>query len=321
MISVFNNYFGGFNMLDFNYDYQQCVANSEKISWKLDEVIPKDTKLDFTKTFLPSGLFYSDSLNFLNNDEKLKLNQIMGNSYLNLFHFVEEYIIAETIEHAQGEMFSGNSSNMRALLRFSDEEIKHQLLFERYRELFQLNFGSVPKVLEGAVQVAGIILSKNPLAVVAVTLHLEIITQFHYTESVKGNTEIDPTFSRVLKYHWLEEAQHAKVDALELRKLVLNADMKQIEQMFDDYLFIIQAFDGLLTSQAEMDFESLSERFKKQFSEIEKEKIIASQLKSYRNDFIICGLNNEMFMNIMKEISSESFNKIIALKNQYLEKN
>ena len=307
-------------MLDFNYDYQQCVANSEKISWKLDDVIPTDTKLDFNKMFLPPGLFSSDSLGFLSKDELLKLNQIMGNSYLNLFHFVEEYIVAETIEHAQSEMFSGNSSNMRALLRFSDEEIKHQLLFERYREIFQCNFGSIPKILEGAVQVAGIILSKSPLAVVAVTLHLEIITQYHYTESVRDNSDIDPTFSKVLKYHWMEEAQHAKVDALELKKLVLNADQKQIEQMYDDYIFIINAFDGLLISQSEMDYESLTERIGKKFSETNKRKIIDSQLKSYRNDFIKCGLDNNMFMGIMKEISAFSFNKMLTLKSQYQEK-
>ena len=43
-------------MLELTYDYATCVRNSEKISWRVDEVLPPDTRLDFTRPFLPEAL-------------------------------------------------------------------------------------------------------------------------------------------------------------------------------------------------------------------------------------------------------------------------
>src|SRR4051794_24030719 len=81
-------------MMSMNFDYGSCVRASEKVSWKLDDVFPPDLKLDFGKRFLPDAIASADELAFLSPAEKLKLNQITGNSYLYLFYFVEEYIIA-----------------------------------------------------------------------------------------------------------------------------------------------------------------------------------------------------------------------------------
>ena len=47
-----------------------------------------------------------------------------------------------------------------------------------------------------------------------VILHIEWITQRHYIESVKDVVELDPLFKSLLRHHWMEEAQHAKLDTL-----------------------------------------------------------------------------------------------------------
>ena len=51
-----------------------------------------------------------------------------------LFGFVEEYILANTVQYANAEMF-GDRDAVRALCRFADEEAKHMLLFARYRKV------------------------------------------------------------------------------------------------------------------------------------------------------------------------------------------
>jgi hypothetical protein len=43
-------------MLNLNFDYAGCVKVSERVSWKLDEVMPAETRLDFTRPFLPEQL-------------------------------------------------------------------------------------------------------------------------------------------------------------------------------------------------------------------------------------------------------------------------
>lgn len=304
-------------MLKFNFDYATCVKNSERASWRVDDVMPVDTRLDFSRPFLPESLVPNASLEFLSEADKLKLNQISGNAYLNLFAFVEEYILVTVVQHAQAEMF-GDRDAIRALVRFADEEVKHQRLFERYRAAFDRDFPSPAEVLETAAEVAQVILSKSPIAVMMITLHIEQMTQHHYTECVKDNRDMDRLFASILKHHWLEESQHAKIDALELAKLVAVATPAAISKAFDDYLDILAAFDGLLAQQAEMDVRSLGRATGRGtatetgFSAEETERIQRSQLQGYRRTFVWYGMTNPMFVAALREMSPEGAARVEA---------
>src|SRR5881394_3889492 len=102
--------------LELSYTYRSCVESSEKVSWRLDDVFPPGTRLDFTRPFLPEGLASTRdiaTITFLDNHERRALNQIAGNAYMNLFGFIEEYILATMVQHAQAEMF-GNHDAIRA---------------------------------------------------------------------------------------------------------------------------------------------------------------------------------------------------------------
>ncbi|WP_428262261.1 hypothetical protein [Haliangium sp.] len=259
--------------------------------------MPSGTDLDFSRPFLPEQLVLLDHVTCLDEKGKRALNQIVGNAYLHLFGFVEEYILATIVQHANAEMF-GDRIAVRALCRFAEEEVKHQELFNRFREAFNRGFGHDCGVLESAVQVAEVIMSKTPIAVMTLTLHIELMTQQHYTECVKGNTSIDPFFASLLKYHWLDEAQHARIDALELEKLVEMATPEDIERGIDEYLGILEAFDGLLQQQAEMDIESLSAYLDRSFDDGEREQIMSALMASYRKTFVVYGMTNPGFVKI-----------------------
>jgi hypothetical protein len=297
-------------LLQLEYDYASCVRNSEKVAWTVDDVMPPETRLDFTRPFLPEALVAAgDQLDGLGQGERLKLNQITANAYLNLFAFVEEYIVATAVKHAQAEMH-GDHDAIRALVRFAEEEIKHQQLFWRYLDAFKNHFGSECGVLGDAAAVAGVILSKSPIAVMMVTLHLEIMTQAHYTESVRDDESIDPLFARLLKHHWLEEAQHARIDALELDKLVSIATPEQVDTAFKDYLDLIDAFDGLLAAQAKMDVSSIGAAIGRSLTAAEAEAVLAAQHRAYRNTFLVMGMTNRMFVNVLTKLSADGARRV-----------
>jgi hypothetical protein len=296
-------------MLDLDYDYASCVRNSEKVSWRIDDVMPVGTPLDFTRNFLPAALAGRGDIGFLSPAEAKKLNQITGNAYLNLFGFVEEYIIAVAVQHAHAEMF-GNHDAIRALVRFADEEVKHQALFHRYVEAFKRDFGHECGVLGSAADVAGVILSKSPIAVMLVTLHLEIMTQAHYVECVKDNADLDPLFAKLLRFHWLEESQHARIDALELDKLVSAAAPTALETAFADYLGLIDAFDGLLKAQADMDLPALGRATGRTFTPEEAAAIVLAQHRGYRNTFLVYGMTNANFLENLAKISPAAAKRV-----------
>lgn len=264
-------------MLQPSFTYESCVAISERVAWKIADVLPPGARLDFTKKFLPDSLVSAAAISFLSDDEKLKLNQIRGNSYAYLFGFVEEYIIAMTTKHATAEVF-GDLDALRALLRFSEEEVKHQKLFQLFNKLFEEQLGHAPGFIGAPVAVAETILRNSPMGVLLITLHLELMTQCHWVEFVGragGDGELDPLFKSLLKNHWLEEAQHAKIDTLELQKLADDASPDQIERAVDEYLGILKALDGLLMQQAHHDIETLSRALSRSFTDEEQRQLLA----------------------------------------------
>jgi hypothetical protein len=299
----------GVPMLGLNDTYESCIRASEKVSWRVDDILPPNTRLDFSRPFLPAALAARGDLEFLAADERRKLNQIAANAYLNLFAFVEEYILATVIHHAQAEMF-GDHDAIRALVRFADEEVKHQRLFARYRDAFDRDFGHGCEVLGQAAQVAGVILTKSPIAVMLTTYHIELMTQAHYVECVRDDSAIDPLFAKLLHAHWLEESQHARIDGLELQKLVREASPGQIAEGFDDYLDIIAAFDGLLKSQSEMDVRSLARATCRAFTQQQSDAIVQAQHAGYRRTFLWYGMTNPAFREAIEKMDSSRARRV-----------
>ena len=292
-------------------DFRKCVETSERVAWKLDEVVPPESVLDLHKSFMPAGMFFGGELGFLSEEEKRRLNQIFGNAYGYLFYFVEAYIINMAMEHARAELY-GDEHTLRAMLRFAEEEVKHQQLFLRFGELFNASFGSPCDVVDSPQAVAEVILSKSPMAVLLVTLHLEIITQAHYVDAMRDNQEMEPLFTSLFKYHWVEEAQHAKLDVLQLNKLRADAAPEQVETTINDYFDIVSAFAGLLAAQAKLDVGSLERALGRQFSETEQAAIEAAQRRAYQRAFLYDGLTNSLFL----EYLAENFSPALARAQQ-----
>ena len=82
-------------------------------------------------------------------------------------------------------------------LHYIFEDLKHQQLFLRFGDLFNRGFGTKCDLLDGASDVAQFVLSKSPMGVLLVTLHLELITQAHYVESMQDSRDMEPLFQRM----------------------------------------------------------------------------------------------------------------------------
>jgi hypothetical protein len=66
--------------------------------------------------------------------EQRFFSQVQGRTYGNMFGLVERYINAKVLE-ISGRHQLGDQVALEALIRFSDEEIKHQELFRRIEAL------------------------------------------------------------------------------------------------------------------------------------------------------------------------------------------
>lgn len=300
-------------MLTHSYDYRSTLEASNKVNWRLEEVIANRT-LDFGKPFLPEALAGVSAIDCLSAREKLILNQIRGFTYLYMFGLVEEYILPAVIEHA-GTSAHGDDYEMRALLRFAEEEAKHIQLFKWFIAEFQRGFGTPCGVIGPAREIAAAILNHSRLGVFLATLHIEWMSQRHFVESVRDNAaeRLDPLFVSLLRHHWQEEAQHAKLDTLIVDKIAGALDATRIEAGIDDYMSIGKLLDGGLAAQIELDLESLEKAIGRSLSDAEKEEIRAAQRPAYRTTFLLSGMSHPSFDRSLRELSPAGHGRVGAL--------
>ncbi len=215
------------------------------------------------------------------------------------------------IEHAESSAH-GDDYEMRALLRFAEEEAKHIQLFKWFVKEFERGFGTPCGAIGPAKEIAAAILNHSRLGVFLATLHIEWLTQKHYVESVKDNTEerLDPLFCSLLKHHWLEESQHAKLDTLIVDKIASALERVKIEAGIDDYMDIGKFIDGGLAAQVQLDLESLQKAIGRTLSAEEKAEIAEAQTKAYRSTFLTSGMTHPNFDRSLRELSARGHERV-----------
>ena len=284
-------------MLDL-YTYQSALAASEAIHWRIEDIIGGEKRLDFNKPFMPETLAHTEPLTFLKKGEKRILNQIRGHAYLVIFGLVEEFILPFVLDHARTQL-QGNDYRVRALLQFAGEEAKHIQLFKRFREEFAEGFGTECPVIGPPEAIAAEILKHDPLGVAITTLHIEWMVQRHYVDSIKDNQDLDPQFKSLLKHHWMEEVQHAKLDTLMVEALAASRSEEEIMRGVEEYLEIGGFLDGGLQQQVEFDLNSFEEATGRTLTKDEEDEFRRVQLRANRWTYLGTGMTHEKVLNTL----------------------
>jgi hypothetical protein len=295
--------------MEHNYSYRSTLAASERIGWKVEDLIGGDKQLDFTKPFMPESLAPVKQLSFLSPEEQRILNQVRGHEYLAMFGLVEEFILPYVVDHARPRL-SGDDYRVRALLQFAGEEAKHIHLFKRFRQEFENGFGTQCEFIGPAEDVSRFVLSHSPLGVGIAILHIEWMTLRHYIDSVRDNNDLDAQFKSLLKHHWLEESQHTKLDTLLVEEMAANATEQEIDDAFKEYADIGAFLNHGIQQQAEFNVESFAEATGRRFSKAERQQVIDTVLKGMRWTYLGTGMTHPNFLATVEAIRPEARKQI-----------
>lgn len=299
-------------MMNHGYTYQSTLAASDVIHWRIEDIIGGEKRLDFSKRFMPESLARVEPLSFLNSEEKLTLNQIRGNAYLCIFGLVEEFILPFVLDHARPQL-QPDDFRTRALIQFAGEEAKHIQLFKRFRTDFENGFGTACAVIGPPEAIAKAVLAHDPLGVALTTLHIEWMVQRHYVESIRDDNELDPQFKSLLKHHWIEEVQHAKLDTLIVESLSAGRTEEEIMQAVEEYLKIGGLIDGGLQQQVEFDLEAFSRATGRELSQAERDEFRAIQLQANRWTYLGTGLTHERVRETLQGLTPRALERIDAV--------
>ena len=294
------------------YSYQAALAASQKVNWRIEDIIGGDKRLDFSKRFMPESLARVESLEFLSANEKRTLNQIKGNTYLCIFGVVEEFILPFLMDHARPQL-RGDDYRVRALLQFAGEEAKHIHLFNRFREEFEKGFGISCAIIGPPEAIAQAVLAHDPMAVALAILQIEWMTQRHYLDSVKDDQELDPQFKSLLKHHWMEEAQHARLDVLMVEALAEGRSRQGVEQAVEEYIEIGAFIDNGLQAQTKFDLEAFERASGRTLTVSEREKFIEVQTQANRWTYLGSGMTHPNFQATLQSLSPEAKERVEQL--------
>ena len=285
--------------------YARCIQTSKRVRWDVDEDVIRGRRFDNTHKFLPDGLSLADAFTTLTADEKRFVSQIQGRTYANIFGLVERFINAKVLELSHDHWF-GDQVALEALVRFSDEELKHQALFRRIDTMVSdvlpegYRFDIDPNAVARAV------LGKSTWAVLALTLDIELFTQLHYRQSIEPDTELSELFKDVFLYHWKEESQHAILDELEWVRHDSGLTSEKRDQAVDEFIELVAAVDGILQVQAKADAGYFAAKCSRLVDEGEARAIEDAFLKAYRWQYIHSGAQHPHFGKVLTSLITEA---------------
>ncbi|TMH13876.1 MAG: hypothetical protein E6H70_13715 [Betaproteobacteria bacterium] len=273
--------------------------------WDIDRDVIRGRKFDFTKNFLPKGLSKIEQLPFLSGEERRMLSQIQGRTYANIFGLVERYIGAKILEISR-EHWLGDQTALEALVRFTDEELKHQELFRRLEEMFAPEMPAGYTFMPKPNDVASAVLSKCTWAVLALTCHIELFTLSHYRQSIEPDAELSELWKDVFLFHMKEESQHAILDELEWQRENAKLTPEQRDRAVTDLIELVAAVDGILQVQAKADTDYFLRVCGRPFDKTQVQKVGDTMLKAYRWQYIGSGVQDERFQKILGGMITEA---------------
>ena len=281
--------------------YARCIEVSKRIRWDIDRDVIRGRSFDFGKKFLPDGLSKVDQLAFLQPAEARLLSQIQGRTYANMFALVERFIGAKTTElgrdHALGDQVA-----FEALVRLTDEELKHQEMFRRLERMAAVGMPVGYSFLPQPDEVAGAVLGKSNWAVLGLTLDIELFSQAHYRSSIEPDDSLSELWKDVFLFHWKEESQHAVLDELEWRREDARLSGAERDRGVDELIELVGAVDGICQVQARADADFFLSTMRRPFGPTESAAVHALVLKAYRWQYIVSGAQEPRFQQVLKAL-------------------
>jgi hypothetical protein len=283
---------------DNSIRYARCIETSKRIHWDIDDDVIRGRSLVDTQKFLPDGLSLVNELGFLTLREKRFMSQVQGRTYANIFGLVERFINAKMLEISK-DHWLGDQIALEALVRFSDEELKHQQLFRRVEALAATSMPPGYQVMPDPNDVARFVLGKSTWSVLALTTHIEIFTQVHYKTSIEPDADLSGLWKDVFLHHWQEESQHAIMDELEWRREDAKLDAAARDRAVTDLIELVGAVGGILQLQASADADYFLAVTDRALTDAERRATRDTILKAYRWQYIVSGVQQGRFVEIL----------------------
>ena len=285
--------------------YAKCIEVSKRVRWDIDKDVLRGRSFQFSQKFLPDGLSGIDQFDFLPEQDKRLISQIQGRTYANMFGFVERFITAKLLECTR-DHWLGSQIALESIVRFSDEELKHQTLFLRIEPMMAEGMPDGYTFLPDPNAVAKAVLNNSTWAVMGLILEIELFTQEHYKQSIEPDNNLSELFKDIFLFHWKEETSHAMIDELEWERENNKISAEERDQAVDELIALVADVDGILQIQSNADVDYFLKVSDHSCTEGEIGNLRAGFLKAYRRQYVFSGVEHPRYQSMLTKVTSAS---------------
>jgi len=283
--------------------YAKCIEVSRRVRFDIERDVLRGRSFDYGKKFLPDRLSRVDTLPFLDTAEQRFLSQVQGRTYANLFGLVERFIGAKMLDVSK-DHWLGDQVALEALVRFTDEEIKHQEMFRRLEAMAAEGMPGGYRFVPRPNDVARAVLGASTWAVLGLTCHIEIFVLVHYHSSIDTDGSLSELWKDVFLHHAREESQHAILDEMEWAREDGRLTAAQRDRAVDELIALVAAVDGILQAQAPADAAYFLAHAGRDFTAAQATAVDAAVRRAYRWQYIVSGAQEPRFMRMLESLTT-----------------
>lgn len=284
--------------------YAKCIEVSKRVRWDIDNDVLQGRSFNLSKKFLPDGISGIDNFQFLTDEDKRFVSQIQGRTYANMFGFVERFITAKILDCTR-DHWLGSQVALESLVRFCDEELKHQMLFRKIEKMMATCMPDGYSFLPDPDAVSLAILKNSTWAILGLILEIELFTQEHYKKSMEPDNNLSELFKDIFLFHWKEETSHAMIDELEWERENSKLTEQERDQAVDELINIVGDVDSILRDQSIADVEYFFKVSNNSFAADEVRQIKNSFLNAYRWQYIFSGVEHPRYQSMLTKVTTE----------------
>ncbi len=291
------------------------LRDSEEAYWSLDEVTTGLIDLDFSRPFMPEALVHANGISFLDDSERLVLNQIRGHAYLGISAIGERFVLPFILSQAS-RTHHRDEEEFLALMGASHRAAKHIVAFARLGSACERGFETELGLLGPAAEAIAPLLTRDTLAVGLLALHVETAAQAHSLRAMRCTEPINEPFRRFLQLHWREESQTARLFELVLGELTNEASRHERERAFEQYLAMLDVLAVSLHEQVRLDLTAFEWTLRR-LSDEEQAEWIDVQRRSYEDVFLGCGVEHPAVRRTVANLLGEPSTALLGAAERF----
>lgn len=282
--------------------YAKCIEVSKRVRWDIDKDVLRGRPFDYSQKFLPDGLTRIDRFDFMSDHDKRFASQIQGRTYANMFGFVERFITAKILDCTR-DHWLGSQIALESLVRFCDEELKHQMLFRKIEPMMAAGMPDGYTFLPDPDAVAEAVLKNSTWAVMGLILEIELFTQEHYKQSIATQDNLSELYKDIFLFHWKEETSHAIVDELEWARVNAKISDRERDQAVDELIAMVADVDGILQAQSAADVDYFLKITGSSMAE-KAQDLKTGFLDAYRWQYIFSGVEHPRYQAMLAVVTT-----------------